>query len=145
MRRLGGMVDSESVRLYQGVVYAGFLISAVQSIWLGTPPTAVAQAMGDFVESMWLALLIVCPLLAALGYWRRTRPGGLWLLAASDAASACTTGAYVAAVLQATWAERASFAAWVVFMLSVCSVLILWRDVRRIREMSRLVKEAKRE
>lgn len=145
MGRLGGMVDSESVRLYQGVVYMAFLLSAMQTIWLGSPPTAVAQAMGGEVELMWLALLIACPLLAALGYWRRERPDGLWLLAASDAASACITAAYVVAVLRATWAERASFAACLAAAVSVCSALILWRDLRRIRATARLVKEAKRE
>lgn len=143
--RSGEEMNWTSVRLYQGIVYAAFLVSALQTIWLGSPPTAVAQAMGEGVEQMWLALLIACPLLLVVGYRRRARLDGLWLLAAGDAGSFCATAAYVAAVLQATWAERASFAAWMATALSVCSLLVLWVDLRSIREMSRLVKEAKRE
>lgn len=143
--RLGGLVDSESVRAYQAIVYAGFLLAGLQTIWLGAPPTVVAQAMGDPVEKMWLALLIGCPLLTGLGYWARCRPGGMWLLVAGDAGTACATAAYVAAVLQATWAERASFALWNATSLTVCAVIILVRDLRRIRAVSRLVKEAEHE
>jgi hypothetical protein len=138
-------VDSESVRLYQGIIFIGYAIAGIQSLAMGSPPTAVGQAMGHVVALMWTGLLIACPVLSGLGYLARKRPGGLWLLVAGDAGAACATAAYVVAVLQATWAERASFAAWNAASLTACAVLILARDLRRLRQFERAVKEVSRE
>jgi hypothetical protein len=144
-RRATRWVDSESVRLYQGIIFISYAIAGIQSLALGSPPTVVAQAMGPWVSLMWTGLLIACPILSGLGYLLRKRPGGLWLLVAGDAGAACATAAYVVAVLQATWAERATFSAWSAAALTACAVLILARDLRRLRQFQRAVKEVSRE
>ncbi|MCM6777928.1 hypothetical protein NDR87_31480 [Nocardia sp. CDC159] len=118
-------------------------MAGIQSLILGSPPTAVAQSMGAIAAGMWTGLLICCPLLLLLGFLLRRHPSGIWVQIAAEAGAASATAAFVVAVLQSTWAERASFAAWSGAAMTAHSVLLLTRDLRRAREMARLVKEVR--
>lgn len=65
MRRIRRWVDAETVRLPQAIVYCAYIVAGVQSLALGAPPNAVAQAMGRSV-----AALAIC---GALVTWRDAR------------------------------------------------------------------------
>lgn len=147
MRRAVRWVDAESVRHYQVIVYLAYVVAGAQALLLGAPPNAVAQAMGHGVALAWIALIIACPVLSLAGLWldRRGRPNGLWLQIAGDAGVAFASAAYVTSIVQATWAERATFAAWVVGALGVCAAAILVRDVRRVVLAGRFARELERE
>ena len=128
-------------------MYVAFVAAGAQNLALGGPPGAVTQAMGPRVALVWSALLIVCPMatLAGLRLGRMGRPAGLWMQIAGDAGVACASFAYVAAVLQATWGNAASFAVWLGAGIGVCAVAMLVTDIRRVRHATRLVKEQYRE
>lgn len=142
MSRLGRMLDGESVRPYQAVVYASCAIAGMQSLITGLPPNVVTDAMGHVVAVIWSAMLIACPTVTALGLWmsRRGLPSGLWMQAGGDTGVAWAMAAYAVAIFQATWAERASFAAWLAIGVGVCALGMVIRDVRRIQQAGRLVK-----
>lgn len=135
-------LDTGSVRPYQVIVFLAFVCAGVHSLLLGAP-NAVEQAMGGTAALAWTALIIVCPALNLLGMWleRRKEPSGLWLQIAGDAGVAFASAAYVTALVQATWAERATFAGWVVGALGVCAAAIFGRDVRRAVVAGRMVRE----
>lgn len=139
MRRIRRWVDAETVRLPQAIVYCAYIVAGVQSLALGAPPNAVAQAMGHEVALMWTALIIACPTLTLVGLWQRRRAFSLWLQLAGDSGVTFASAAYVVAVLQATWSERATFAAWSAAALAICGALVTWRDARRIRQVSKRI------
>lgn len=141
MKRALGPLDAGDVRLFQVIVYVAYIIAGVQSLALGAPPNAVTQAMGHLVAGVWIALVVACPGLTLLGMWQERRPYGLYAQVAGNSGVAFATAAYVVAVLQATWAERASFAAWMATSLTICAALITWRDARRIRQVRLRVRE----
>lgn len=147
MRRAVRLLDAESVRPYQAAMYCAFIVAGAQNLILGAPPGAVTQAMGHRVALAWSLLLIACPLatLVGLRLGRLGLPAGLWMQIAGDAGVAFASFAYVAAVLQATWGNRASFAVWLGAGIGVCAVAMLATDVRRVRHATRLAKERDRE
>lgn len=143
MRRVVRWVDAESVRHYQVIVYLAYVCAGVQALLLGAPPGVVAQAMGYPVSLAWTVMIVVCPALTLVGMWvdRRGQPAGLWLQIAGDAGVAFASFAYVSAILQATWSEKATFAAWVAAALGVCGAAMFVRDVRRVVVAGRMVRE----
>lgn len=128
-------------------MYVAFIAAGVQNLALGGPPGAVTQAMGQQVALAWSVLLIACPMatLAGLRLGRMGKPVGMWLQIAGDSGVGFASFAYVAAVLQATWGDRASFAVWLGTGIGVCAVAMLVTDIRRVRHAMRLAKEQYRE
>lgn len=145
MRRVTLAIDSESVRLFQVIVYTAYVIAGIQSLALGAPPNAVAQAMGHRAALAWTLLIMVGPVLSLLGLWRGSWPFSLHLQLAGNSGVAFASAAYVVAVLQATWSEKATFAAWMATSLAVCGVLMVVHDIRRIRLVQRRIGEVDRE
>ncbi|WP_280393247.1 hypothetical protein [Nocardia wallacei] len=141
MRTLGAWVDSGSVTHYQVIVYLAYVVAGVQSLLLGAPPNAVAQAMGPAIALLWTVLVIACPLTSLFGMWQDRRPSSLWFQLAGDSGVTFATAAYVAAVFSSTWFERATFAAWMAASITVCGALMTWRDIRRIQMVGRVVRE----
>lgn len=143
MTRVVHWVDADNVRHYQVIVYLAYACAGVQALLLGAPPNAVAQAMGHTVSLAWIVMIVACPALSLVGMWldRRGQPSGLWLQIAGDAGVAFASFAYVAAILQATWSEKATFAAWVAAALGVCAAAMFVRDVRRVVVAGRMVRE----
>lgn len=139
MKRFGVRLDIGDVRPFQVIVYLAYIIAGIQSFVLGAPPNAVAQAMGDSIALVWAVLVIVCPLLTLAGIYAERRSFGLHMQAAGDSGVAFATAAYVVAVLQATWWDRATFAAWMAASLGLCAALMTWRDIRRILFVQRRV------
>lgn len=145
MRRVAVAIDSGSVRLFQVIVYTAYVIAGVQSLVLGAPPNAVSQAMGHVAALAWTLLIMACPALSLLGLWRGSWPFSLHLQLAGDSGVAFASAAYVVAVLQATWSEKATFAAWMATSLAVCGVLMVVHDIRRIRLVQRRIGEVDRD
>lgn len=142
MRRVGVALDAGSVKPFHALVYLSYVLAGAQSIALGAPPNAVAQAMGNTVALAWIVLIIACPALTLVGMAAERRsPFGLYMQAAGNSGVACATAAYVAAILQVTWADRASFAAWMAASLAASAALVTWRDLRRIRAVSRRARQ----
>ncbi|MBF6368435.1 hypothetical protein IU469_22315 [Nocardia puris] len=142
MRRAVAALDEGSVRPFHAMVYLAYIAAGVQSLALGAPPNAVAQVMGHRFALAWIVLIIVSPALALVGMATERRYiYGLYMQAAGNSGVACATAAYVMAILQVTWADRASFAAWMATSLTASAVLITWRDVRRIRAVTRRVRQ----
>ncbi|WP_328439094.1 hypothetical protein [Nocardia puris] len=147
MRRAVRWVDAESVRHYQVIVYAAFACAGVQAISLGAPPPTIAAAMGEAVAVAWVAMLIGGPALTLSGLWldRRRRPIGLWMQIAGDAQVTAAAAAYATAVTQATWADRATFAAWLSAAIAVCALAMVVRDIRRVVTAVRMVRQMEAE
>lgn len=145
-RRAWAVLDAESVRPYQVVVYAACIAAGVQGLIQRVPPGAITQAMGHEVSIVWSVLLVVCPAATLTGVWlsRRGVPFGLWAQIAGDSGVAFTAAAYALAIFQASWGRNASFAAWLAMAIAGCALAMLLRDVRRVRQADRRVKRAER-
>lgn len=129
-------IESESIRPPQIVVYVGTICAGIQSAIMN-PPTTVTRVMGEHVDAIWTAMLIVCPLLACIGMWRaRSSIAGLWLLLAGDIGVLACYLAYIAAIVQSTWARSATFAAWLAAEIALCVIGVLVRDVLLLRAVT---------
>lgn len=140
-----GLVDTEAVRPFQVIMYTAYVIAGIQSLVLGAPPNAVSQSMGPAAALAWTLLIVACPTMSLLGLWRGSWPFSLHLQLAGDSGVAFASAAYVVAVLQATWSEKATFAAWMATGLAVCGVLMVMHDIRRIRLVQRRISEVDRD
>lgn len=81
-------------------------------------------------------MLIVAPLLAFFGTWLRKRNlSGLWVQLAGDLGFTFATWAYVAAIVQATYAKSATFSAWLGAAVGICAIGVVIRDIRLLRSV----------
>lgn len=142
VRRAWAVLDGESVRPYQVVVYAACIVAGVQGLIQRVPPGAITEAMGHDVSIVWSVLLVVCPGATLGGVWlgRRGVPFGMWAQIAGDSGVVFTAAAYALAIFQASWGRNASFAAWLALSIAACALAMLLRDVRRVRQAERRVK-----
>ena len=133
LRALAAWIDSESVRHYQNVIYAAYLCAGVHAL-IANPPSAVTRVMGESIDTIWTWLLIICPAISFAGLWvRRHNLAGLWLQLAGDVGFLFSTWAYVAAIVQTTYARNATFAAWLGGAIGLCALGVVVRDVRLLR------------
>ncbi|WP_280265332.1 hypothetical protein [Nocardia wallacei] len=140
-RRIGRILDSESVRAYQILVYLAYLAAGLNSLWAGSTPSVVAQSLGPVADAGWVALVVGGPLVTFAGMrLERRHVAGLWMQLAGDCAVACASVTYVAAVSQTVWAGRSTFAVWVVLALAVCAAALVVRGVRKLRTVTRIVR-----
>ncbi|WP_280187042.1 MULTISPECIES: hypothetical protein [Nocardia] len=133
--------DRRSVRPFQVIVFLGYMAAGIDAAVKGAPPGAVSQAMGNRFAVVWIVMLIVFPAVSLLGLAARRWAGGPWMQLSGNLGVGAASAAYVLAVLQATWAERASFAAWVTASLTVCAVGLVYGDVRWIVAVTRRMRE----
>ncbi|MFH5211439.1 hypothetical protein ACHIPZ_25025 [Antrihabitans sp. NCIMB 15449] len=143
--QLAAWIDSESVRHYQNIIYAAYICAGVHAI-VSNPPGAVTRVMGEMFDAIWTAMLIVCPLLGYLGNWlRRHNLSGLWVQLSGDIGFTFATWAYVAAIVQATYAKNATFAAWLAAAIGLCAIGVVVRDIRLLRHVVVRMAEIDRE
>ncbi|QXQ14832.1 hypothetical protein [Skermania piniformis] len=135
--RVGSLLDGESIRPYQAAVYSAYIVAGAQALITGTAPGAVERALGTQFAIAWACLLVVCPVLTLAGAIARTSLPGLWLQVAGDGGASFAGLAYSVAVWQASWSERATFAAWVGVALAVCSAGMCLHTIRQIRAILR--------
>jgi hypothetical protein len=134
--------DLRSVRPFQVIVYLSYMAAGTQSALMGAPPGAVAQAMGDTIGVLWIGMLIVFPAVSLLGLGLMRRWAcSMWLQLSGNLGVAGASAGYVVSVLQVTWAERASLAAWVVGSLVLCALWMVAGDVQRIVVVERRIRE----
>lgn len=132
------LIDSESVRPLQYLVVYAFTVGAGVQCAIMNPPGAVTRVMGDHWDTVWTATLIVFPLTAYIGAWLRPRRQiGLYVHLAADAGFTLSMLAYVAALVQATYAQSATVAAWLAAAMVTSGATVTIRDVRLIREVKR--------
>lgn len=139
--RVGRVLDTESVRHYQTLVYCAYIIAGVHALWVGALPNAVGQTLGVPAHIGWVALIIGGPLLTFAGMWLEARHvAGLWFQIAGDAGVAFASATYVAALSQTLYAGRATFAMWVVLALALSALALVVRGVRKVRAVAVVVR-----
>ena len=146
LRRAVSVLDRESVRPFQVLVYCAYIGAGVHAVCEGNLPTTVAQILGPAAHVGWVGLLIVCPLLTFVGMVFEARsPAGLLLQLAGDTGVAVASAVYGAARARAAWAGGATFALWVVLALGLCAIALVVRGVRKIRAIGRVVRSMDRD
>jgi hypothetical protein len=144
LARFWQLIDSESVRLYQAVMYTCYFAAGVYMASFGRAPSTVQQAMGTHAHYVWIALMVCCPLLVLLGARVSNKWAGLWLQLGGNVGVGSALAAYVAAVLQSPWWGTGAFAVWGYVGLTICTGAIILRDGRRILQVRILAKEMSR-
>lgn len=150
-------LDSDDVRTFQVIVYAGVLAAGVYMSILGAP-SVVQDRMGVFSHHVWVTLTILGPVLVIIGdrlsregHWQITqqectRPSraarrlyyGWYMQAAGDFVAGMVYLTYVIAAFSVSWLHRGIFSAYVVAALCLCSLLLTTRDLRRVRQLERM-------
>lgn len=148
------VVDSDNARVFQAIVHLGMLVSGIYMVAYGAP-TTVTQELGDVTHAVWVSLTIVGPLIVTVGdqmvYAGKNRvlhsrkPGGggriywgWYLQAGGDFAVCMVYLTYIIAVFSSAWLQKGIFAAFIIMSLMACSVLLVIRDLRRVRSLGRL-------
>ena len=90
---------------------------------------------------MWIALLIVRPMTCLVGELLSDKYTGRQLQLWSNVGIACALGAYVSAVVQASWLGRGLFSVYMASGLMVLTACISVRDARRLRAIRAHAKE----
>lgn len=136
-----GPDDLRSVRPFQVIVYLSYIVAGVQAAALGAPPGAVREAMGHEATVLWIVMLLVFPSLSLAGLASARRwAGSMWLQLGGNVGVAGATAAYAIAVIQSTWWNSATFAAWLAASLTLCCLVLVWGDVRRIVVVERRIR-----
>ena len=147
-------VDSDNVRVFQAIVYLGMFVSGIYMIAYGAP-TTVQKELGEYMHDVWVSLTIVSPLIVTLGYrmvyagkdrvLHSRKPGGggriywgWYLQAGGDFAVCMVYLTYIIAALSSDWLQRDIFAAFITTSLMICAVVLVIRDLRRVRAIERL-------
>lgn len=147
-------VDADKVQPFQVVVYAGVLLSGLYMTAFGTP-TAVREQLGGGMHYVWIGCTLVGPLMMRIGdgliNWGKheilkdERPGGgarvywgWYLQLGGDFIVLMAFITYVIAAFNSSWLSKGMFAAFIVLSLSVCALILVFRDSRRIRAIERL-------
>lgn len=148
LARFWALIDSETVRLYQAVMYTCYAFAGIYMASYGRPPSTVQRAMGEWAHTTWVVLMVTCPLLVLLGArffnrdsGARNRYSGLWLQLGGNLGVTLALAAYVASVLKSPWWGTGVFAVWGYAGLTICNAVIVLRDARRIRQAGELAKE----
>lgn len=151
--RMNRMVDSDEVRLFQAIVYFGMMASGVYMLVYGAP-TIVQKELGGVMHAVWVLMTIVGPALVAIGDWMvhsgkrmvlsDPEPGGggriywgWYLQLGGDFSTTMVYATYVVAVFSSAWLQRGIFAAFVLSSLMICTLVLVYRDWRRIRVIER--------
>jgi hypothetical protein len=140
--RVANYIDGESVRGYQRMVYLALVCAGAQGLLLGQLPNAVADTLGPWFNAGWLVLLVLGPILTFIGSWSEPRHVvGLWLQLSGDSAVSAALLAYAVALGQTVYAGRATLAMWLGLALSMCALMLVVRDIRKLRAVAAKVRE----
>ncbi|WP_288436738.1 hypothetical protein [uncultured Gordonia sp.] len=126
--------------LCQAVVYPFLWVSGIYMA-VTSAPTTVRAEIGGTVHWVWIALLIVCPMTCLVGELLPDKYTGRQLQLWSNVGITCALGAYVSAVVQASWLGRGLFAVYMASGLMVLTACISVRDARRLRAIRAHAKE----
>ncbi len=141
--RFWRILDSETVRLYQVLMYTTFAVGGIYLTVAPGPESAVLSEMGTRVHEVWALLLIIAPIVVLIGTRLRNRWSGLILESAGDLCIFLLLATYVVAVIQTSWG-RGVFSLPTHIGLTVSVLLLVVRDVRRLIQIEHLAKELRR-
>lgn len=133
--------------LCQVLLYPFIFIAGMYMI-IAAPPNSVAEEMGTHVQYFWTWLSAVCPVLTLVAYLLRRSSFGDFALPISIGANAGLTlalGAYICAVVQASWIGRGLYATFLIVGVTLIIAAIAWRDVLRFIDSNRLTRSARGE
>ncbi|AUV60729.1 membrane protein [Gordonia phage Biskit] len=148
------VVDSDNVRVFQAIVYLGMLVSGVYMVAYGAP-TTVQLELGDEMHAVWIGMTIIGPLIVTIGdrmvyagkhrvlHSRKSGGGGRiywgWYLQAGGDFAVCMVYlTYIIAAFSSAWLQKGIFAAFITTSLMICAVVLVIRDLRRVRAIERL-------
>lgn len=154
IRRIGdrffAVLDSEGVVFFQTLVYLHLAFGGAYCALIARGvPTALESALGPAINAAWLWLCMgatVClggKLLSARPDRRRfwVHTTGLYLQLAGDfAALGAFAGYCVSTWQESTWG-KALIAVWVFGSLAECAFFLCWRDLRRIEQAERAIRQ----
>lgn len=148
------VVDSDEVRVFQAIVYVSMIVSGIYMTAYGAP-TTVQKELGDYMHEVWVAMTIIGPLIVTVGD-RMVRSGknqvlhtdhpggggwiywGWYLQAGGDLVVTMVYLTYIIAAFSSAWLQRGIFAAFITTSLMICAVVLVIRDLRRVRAIERL-------
>lgn len=151
------VVDSDEVWVFQAIVYVNMIASGIYMTAYGAPSgrVPVQKELGDTMHDVWVSLTIVGPLIVIIGdrmvYAGKNRvlhshkPGGGgriywgWYLQAGGNFAVCMVYLpYIIAAFSSAWLQKGIFAAFITTSLMICAVMLVIRDLRRVRAIERL-------
>lgn len=149
MREIGrwvlALIDSDSIRPFQAVMYAAFVLSGVDVLVVVTTthPTSspVRDAMGWTVHLVWCCGMVAAPIVTATGVGLTHIPpasyAGVLLQLCGDFAVMVLLAAYTLGIFEASW-HSGAFGLVVYGALTACAGLLTFRSARRIWLVERL-------
>lgn len=146
-------LDSEGVALFQIVVYLHMILGGLYCLFIAQGvPQSVGQAMGPFIEFVWLWLFVGMAI-CLLGKYLSSAPYktrfwvfrlGLVLQCAGDVSAFGGFFGYVVGTLQMAWWGKSVVAVFGFSALAWCAAFLVLRDIRRITQAGKALRIAER-
>ncbi|GAC71041.1 hypothetical protein [Gordonia soli] len=133
-------VDTGGV-LCQTALYPFLWLSGVYMTFTDAP-TTVRGELGGGAHWVWIGLLTLCPITCLAGQLLHDQYTGRQLQLWSNIGITCALGAYVSAVVQASWLGRGLFAVYMAAGFTILAAVISIRDVRKLRAIRAHAKES---
>ncbi|MEW2483555.1 hypothetical protein AB0876_28615 [Mycobacterium sp. NPDC049093] len=147
-------LDSEGVILFQIVVYAHMILGGLYCLFIAQGvPQSVGQAMGPFVEFVWLWLFVGMSI-CLIGKYLSSAPDktrfwvyrlGLWLQLGGDVSAFGGFAGYVIGTLQMAWWGKSVVAVFGFAAYAWCAAFLALRDIRRITQARKALRRAEKE
>lgn len=143
-------LDPEGVGFFQVLVYSHMVVCGLYCLLVaGGVPQVVAEVLGPAMEKVWLWLFVgssACVLGKVMARTNGTRPvwmytAGMWLQLVGDIAACGGFTAYVLATFQTAYWGKAVVAAFGFSAYAWCTLFLIVRDVRRIQQAERVVRQ----
>jgi nitrate/nitrite transporter NarK len=145
--RFFGVLDSEGVVFFQTLVYTHLAAGGAYCAFvIGGVPESINNALGPVFNAFWLWLcmgVVIClggKMMATFGHKVWVQIVGLWVQLAGDLAALGAFGGYVVSTIQES-TGKPLLAVWVFAALAECAFFLSWRDVRRIDQAERAVRQ----
>lgn len=143
LRHFWAVLDSESVRPFQAVVYFYFGLGGIYLLVAPGPRSAVLDQMGPLAHQAWSVLMLVAPLVVLIGHWLPNRWSGLIIELSGDVCILLLLLTFAVAMVQSSWGKGV-FTLWTTLALATCVVMIILRNARQLRQIERIAKELRR-
>lgn len=129
-------VDTTSITLFQVVFGTAFILCGINGIFLADrePPITLRGTMGSIYIDLWYALLILGPLVCAVGkvLSHRLTYAGQMLQFTGDVTVAMALLAYISGTIRTEPIGHGGFGAFGATALFISAVLFITRDVRQL-------------
>lgn len=143
LRRFWAVLDSESVRLFQGVMYFYFTLAGIYLLLSPGPRSEVLEQMGPLAHQVWSVLMLAAPLVVLVGHFLPNRWSGLVIEISGDACILLLLVTFAVATIQSSWGKGV-FSLWTTLGLATCVALIILRNARQLVQIEQIAKELRR-